>query len=67
MGDAGMGMLDGAHFAFIDMHAVGGDHFGVEDAAFLHIRNDRHPKFLADILHLTGCFSDVNMERNIIF
>ena len=66
MGDAGVGMLDGAHFAFVNVDAVSGDHFGVKDAALLDIGDDGHPEFLADRLDFAGCFGQVNVEWHVI-
>ena len=44
---SGFMVEQGMDFTFIHIHAVSGNHLGIEDVLFLDIWNDRHPKFRA--------------------
>ncbi len=54
-------MLEGMDLAFIDVHAMGCNDFGIEQPLFLDIRYNRHALIATHVLHLKGGFGDVRV------
>ncbi len=58
-------VLHGADFAFVHMNAVGGQDFGLEQAAFFHVGHHGHAVLFAHVGHFTGGFRNVCVEGHI--
>ena len=51
MGNAGMGMEQGAHFSIIDLNTMRSQDFRFQQTLFLHLGHNRHTLFAAHVLH----------------
>ncbi len=67
VGDAGVRVLECVHLTAVDMDAVGGDDFGLQQPLFLHPGHHWHIVGLPPLLDLLGGLGDVDVEGDIVF
>ena len=67
MRNASTRMLQRADLTKVHMYAVRSDQFGVEQALFAYIRDDRHAILIAHVFHFEGGLGQMGVERHIEF
>jgi hypothetical protein len=64
---AGIGVLQCADFARINVDAMCGNDLGFEQAEFLYVWHNRHALFVAHVFHLEGGLGDMDVKRHVKF
>ncbi|MPN29592.1 hypothetical protein SDC9_177045 [bioreactor metagenome] len=61
MRNAGIVMFESVDFPFINMDAMGSDHFGIKQTLLLDVRDDGHALVAAHVFNFKGGLGDVSV------